>query len=186
VSTEHVLVYVPFTKHLLVPLEYTHCSTGHLPHYVNSFHLPPSYYHPFLLSPQIVYLDLTPYASQALGAIRLAYDRTDVTVTSGARLAAKRYLHVTGFEIGQPETAGSVDGGSGLGNGATDRGWQGMVSLETEGTAEAKVELERRLGVGRETERNGQELLAPWEVVREKSMMGTVWLRLVREDQVQG
>ncbi|WRT70801.1 uncharacterized protein IL334_007800 [Kwoniella shivajii] len=158
-TTEHVLLFVPFIRHLLVPLEYTFSPTGHLPMYVNGFHVPPSYYYPFLPTPQIVYLDLTPFANQVIQSIRLAYDRRDVTVASGARLTAKRYLHVAGFEI-RPEHVVAPE-------------WHGMVSLEAEGTAEGKQDIEKRLVGGN---------LHPWEVVRDKSMIGTIWLRLVKQE----
>ena len=97
--------------------------------------------------------------------MRLGHDRRDVTVASGARLTAKRYLHVAGFEV----NAGA--------NVAPE--WYGMVSLESEGTAEGKLEIEKRIGGGE----GSKAVMGPWEVVREKSMMGTVWLRLIREVQ---
>ncbi|WWC72674.1 uncharacterized protein I206_106638 [Kwoniella pini CBS 10737] len=163
-TTEHVLVFVPFVRHLLIPLDYSFSPTGHLPSYVNGFEIPPSFYYPFLPTPQILYLDLAPFARQALQSIRLAYDRRDVTTASGARLSAKRYLHVAGFEIG-PEDRVAPE-------------WHGMVSLETEGTAEAKHDLEKRLiGFG-----GSRPLVGPWELVREKSMIGTIWLRLVKQE----
>ncbi|WWC92409.1 uncharacterized protein L201_007366 [Kwoniella dendrophila CBS 6074] len=110
----------------------------------------------------ILYLDLAPFAQQAMQSIRLAYDRRDVTVSSGARLSAKRYLHVAGFEI-RPQDRAAPE-------------WRGMVSLEAEGTAEGKQDIERRLvGVN-----GGRPIMGPWEVVREKSMIGTVWLRLIK------
>lgn len=90
-------------------------------------------------------------------SIRLAFDRRDVTVASGARMAAKRYLHVAGFEISADDPAAAE--------------WQGMVSLEADGTAEGKAEIIRRL--------HGAK--GPWEIVREKSMVGTVWLRMIKE-----
>ena len=152
-------MFVPFVKHLLVPLEYTQNRIGHLPSYIDAFSLPPSYYHP-LLSPTIIFLDLAPFASQAMSALRLAYDRRDVTVSSGARVTAKRYIHVTGFEVSP-------------GQGISPE-WQGIVSLEAEGTAEGKVEIEKRLGGG-DTRR---AVKGAWEIVREKSMKGNVWLRL--------
>jgi hypothetical protein len=158
-----VLLFVPFVKHLLVPLQYKYMPAGHLPCYVDAFALPPSYYYPFLPAPQIIHLNLGPYREQGLNSMRLASDRRDMTVASGARISAKRYLYVTGVEIGTSDKA------------APD--WHGMVSLEAEGTAEGKAELERRFGMG-----DGRGApLAPWEIVKEKSMGGTVWLRLVRE-----
>lgn len=162
-TTEHVLLFVPYVKHLLVPLEYRHGATGHLPSYVDAFAIAPSYYCPFLPSPQIIYLNLAPFAQQASLSIRLAHDRRDVTVASGARLSAKRYLHVAGFEIKPGDKVAPE--------------WHGMVSLEAEGTGEGKTELERRLGNGD----SSKVVMGPWEVVREKSMTGTVWLRLIRE-----
>lgn len=123
----------------------------------------PSYYYPFLPPPQIIYLNLAPFAHQAMRSIRLAHDRRDVTVASGARLSAKRYLHVAGFEVKPGDNVAPE--------------WQGMVSLEAEGTAEGKREIEKRIGGGDPT----KAVIGPWEVVREKSMMGTVWLRLIRE-----
>ena len=162
-TTEHVLVFVPYVRHLLVPLEYRHCSTGHLPAYVDAFAFAPSYYYPFLPSPQIIHLNLAPFAQQALRSIRLAHDRRDMTVTSGARVSAKRYLHVAGFEIKPGDHVAPE--------------WHGMVSLESEGTAEGKMEIERRLGLGDPL----KAIMGPWEVVRERSMTGTVWLRLIRE-----
>lgn len=149
-------------KHLLVPLDYTHSASGHLPSYLDGFSVPPSYYHHFLPTPQIIFLDLRPFARRALESIRLAYDRRDVTVASGAKLSAKRYLHVAGFEIKEGDNV-SPD-------------WQGMVSLEAEGTAEGRRDLEACLG-------NGDPLRAkmePWEVLRDKSMAGSIWLKLVR------
>lgn len=94
-------------------------------------------------------------------ALRLAYDRRDVTVSSGARVTAKRYIHVTGFEV-QPTQGIAAE-------------WQGIVSLEAEGTVEGKAEIEKRLGHGDPR----RAMKGPWEVVREKSMRGNVWLRLV-------
>lgn len=80
-----------------------------------------------------------------------------MTVASGSRVTAKRYLHVAGFEIGDDDPAAAE--------------WRGMVSLEADGTAEGKREMQRRF----------QGLMGPWEIVREKSMSGTVWLRLIQE-----
>ena len=95
--------------------------------------------------------------------MRLASDRRDVTITSGAKITAKRFLYVAGVEI-RPHDKAAAE-------------WHGMISLEAEGTAEGKADLEARFGPG-----GGQKgPLAPWEIVKEKSMGGTVWLRLVRE-----
>ncbi|KIR27943.1 hypothetical protein I309_03263 [Cryptococcus deuterogattii LA55] len=163
-TTEHVLIYVPFTQHLLLPLSYTFSPTGHLPPLVNAFQLPPSYYHPFLPTPQIVYLDLAPFGEEALSSLRLAYDRRDMIVASGARVSAKRYLHVAGFQVRS-------------GDGA-EPGWEGFVSLESEGTAEGKNDIEKRL-VGA---RGGRPIVGPWEVVRDKCMVGNIWLKLVKEE----
>ncbi|WVQ63611.1 uncharacterized protein L199_001764 [Kwoniella botswanensis] len=161
-TTEHVLVYVPFVRHLLVPLDYTFSPNGNLPSYVNGFDIAPSYYYPFLPTPQVIFLNLAPFAERAMKSIRLAYDRRDVTVASGARLSAKRYLHVAGFEVHQADPVAPE--------------WYGMVSLEAEGTAEGKQDIEARL-VGL----NGSRpVMGPWELVREKSMMGTIWLRLIK------
>lgn len=134
--------------------------TGHLPSYIDAFQLPPSYYSPFLPAPQIVFLNLTAFAERALKTVRLAYDRRDVTTASGARLSAKRYLHVAGFEIVESDHP--------------CREWQGMVTLEAEGTLEGKAELERHFMAKR-------HLSGPWEIVGEKSMSGSVWLRLRKE-----
>jgi hypothetical protein len=157
-TTEHVLVFVPFVKHLLVPLEYTHSVMGHLPKYINAFVLGPSYFHPFLPAPQIVYLDLSPFAVQITRSLRLAQDRRDLVVSSGAVLSAKRYIHVAGFEVRMGDKAA--------------REWFGMVSIEAEGTSEGKREIEKRA--------SGYQ--GPWEVNREKSMEGMITLRLIKED----
>jgi hypothetical protein len=85
-----------------------------------------------------------------------------MTVASGARISAKRYLYVAGVEIG-PQNKAAPE-------------WHGMVSLEAEGTAEGKAELIRRFGAGPASETP----LAAWEIVKEKSMGGTVWLRVAR------
>lgn len=159
-GTEHILMFVPFVKHLLVPLEYTQNRMGHLPSYIDAFTLPPSYYHP-LLVPIILFLDLSPFVIQAMTSLRLANDRRDVTVSSGARVTAKRYIHVTGFEI-QPTQDIAPE-------------WQGIVSLEAEGTVEGKADMEKRLGYGDPR----RAIRGPWEIVRDKSMRGNVWLRLV-------
>jgi hypothetical protein len=159
-GTEHILMFVPSVKHLLVPLEYTSSRIPHLPSYVDAFSLPPSYFHP-LLAPIILFLDLKPFVGQAMSALRLAYDRRDVTVSSGARVTAKRYIHVTGFEI-QPIQGIAPE-------------WNGIVSLEAEGTVEGKAEIEKRLGEGNPN----RAVKGPWEIVREKTMRGNVWLRLV-------
>lgn len=95
--------------------------------------------------------------------MRLASDRRDVTITSGAKITAKRFLYVAGVEI-RPHDKAAAE-------------WHGMVSLEAEGTAEGKADLESRFGPA--GGRTGP--LAPWEIVKEKSMGGTVWLRLVKE-----
>lgn len=95
--------------------------------------------------------------------MRLASDRRDVTIASGAKIAAKRFLYVAGVEIKVHDKA-AIE-------------WHGMVSLEAEGTAEGKADLEARFGPG--GAQHG--LLAPWEIIKEKSMGGTVWLRLVKE-----
>ncbi|WVR08695.1 hypothetical protein IAU60_005753 [Kwoniella sp. DSM 27419] len=161
-TTEHVLMYVPTTAQLLLPLEYAFSDKGHLPIHVNAFDMPPSYHYPFLPIPQVLYLDLTPFGQQALLSMRLAYDRRDVTVASGARLSAKRYLHVAGFAV---ESSARVA-----------PGWHGMITLEAEATAEGKEDLEQRL-VGPPGSR---PVMGAWELVREKSMMGNIWLRLVK------
>lgn len=154
---------MPFVKHRLVPLEYRHSKTGHLPAYLDGFSLPPSYYHPFLPTPHILYLNLAPFARAAQQAIRLAFDRRDVTVSSGARLSAKRYLHVTGFQVTQMSPVAPE--------------WEGMVTLEADGTAEGKAELSRRLGGGDPN----RAVMGAWELLREKSMAGSMWLRLVKD-----
>lgn len=163
-NTEHVMVYVPFVPHKLVPLEYVHCATGHLPHYLDAFAVSPIYYDPFLPTPQIVYLDFAPFARQGMQSLRLAYDRRDVTVASGARVSAKRYLHVAGVEIKQGDRVAPE--------------WQGMLSLEAEGTAEGRADMESRFGGGDPS----RARMGPWEIVRERSMMGSLWLRLIREE----
>jgi len=167
-NTEHVLIYIPFVQHKLVPLEYVHCPNGHLPHYLDAFAVSPIYYDPFLPVPQIIYLDFAPFATQAMASLRLAYDRRDVTVASGARVSAKRYLHVAGVEIGPNDRVAPE--------------WHGMVSLESEGTAEGRAEMEARFGHGDPS----RAVMGPWEVVRERSMMGSIWLRLVREQPQNG
>ncbi|WVQ95317.1 hypothetical protein IAU59_002412 [Kwoniella sp. CBS 9459] len=166
-TTEHVLIYAPNVRHLLIPLDYTFSPTGHLPIYINGLDVPPSYYYPFLPTPQVLFLDLAPFGQQALQSLRLAYDRRDVTVASGARLSAKRYLHVAGFEIKPTDRVAQE--------------WCGTVSLEAEGTAEGKADLEQRL-VGSQ---GARPLVGPWELVREKSMTGTIWLRLLKEKDPQ-
>jgi hypothetical protein len=57
-----------------------------------------------------------------------------------------------------------------------------MVSLEAEGTAEGRAEMEARFGSGDPS----RCVMGPWEVVRERSMMGSIWLRLVREKDQSG
>lgn len=157
-TTEHILLFVPFVKHLLVPLQYTYCGTGHLPNYVDAFGLPPSYFYPFLPSPQVIFVNLAPYATRATNSIRLAHDRHDLVISSGARVSTKRYLYVAGFEIKPGDKAVSD--------------WCGMITLEAEGTAEGRADLQRRFG---------QSKNMPWEIVKEKSMAGNVWLRLIKE-----
>lgn len=161
-STEHILFFDPSNKHLLIPLEYTLNPCGHLPASVDAFALPPSYYHSFFTDPQVLFLNLAPFANQAYHSIRLAFDRRDVVTASGARVSAKRYLYVAGFQI--ESTA------------AVSPSWAGMVSLETEGTAEGRKELERRLGDGDPR----RVTSGPWEVVAEKSLQGSIWLRILR------
>lgn len=162
-NTEHVLIYVPFVQHKLVPLEYVHSSTGHLPHYLDAFALSPTYYDPFLPTPQIIYLDFAPWATQAMNSVRLAYERRDHTTTSGARISAKRYLHVGGIEVKPGDRVAPE--------------WQGMISLEAEGTAEGRLAMEARFGHGDPR----AAVMGPWEVVRERSMLGSLWLRLIPE-----
>ena len=96
-------------------------------------------------------------------SLRLAFDRGDVTIASGARKTAKRYLHVAGFEVKEGDRAASD--------------WQGMVTLEADGTAEGKSEMINRFGGGDPA----RAVMGPWQLVREKSMPGSVWLRLVRQ-----
>ncbi|TYJ52722.1 hypothetical protein B9479_006656 [Cryptococcus floricola] len=164
-TTEHVLIYVPYAQHQLLPLSYAFSVAGTLPMNIDAFKLPPSYYFTFLPVTQIIYLDLTPYGRDALSSLRLAYDRRDMTVSSGARVNAKRYLHIAGFEVR-------------AGTGA-DAAWEGFVSLEGEGTAEGKRDIEQRLvGDGR----GGRPVIGAWEIVREKCMVGNIWLKLVKED----
>lgn len=86
-----------------------------------------------------------------------------MTIASGAKISAKRYLYVAGVEIRADDKAAAE--------------WRGMVSLEAEGTAEGKADLELRFGSGKDR----KAPLAPWEIVKDKSMGGTVWLRLLRE-----
>ncbi|BEJ07260.1 hypothetical protein CcaverHIS641_0405290 [Cutaneotrichosporon cavernicola] len=164
-NTEHVLIFVPFVQHKLVPLEYVHCNTGHLPHYLDAFSLSPTYYDPFLPTPQIIYLDFAPWAQQAMNSVRLAYERRDHMTTSGARISAKRYLHVGGIEVKAGDRVAPE--------------WQGMISLEAEGTAEGRQAMEARFGHGDPA----RVIMGPWEVVRERSMLGSLWLRLIPESR---
>ncbi|GMK59359.1 hypothetical protein CspeluHIS016_0703740 [Cutaneotrichosporon spelunceum] len=164
-NTEHVLVFIPFVQHQLVPLEYVHCTTGHLPHYLDAFALSPTYYDPFLPPPQIIYLDFAPWAHQAMNSVRLAYERRDHTTSSGARISAKRYLHVGGIEVKAGDRVAPE--------------WQGMISLEAEGTAEGRQAMEARFGHGDAA----RAVMGPWEVVRERSMLGSLWLRLIPENR---
>lgn len=150
---DKILVYVPNTQHLLLPLSKLH-SGGHLPPTINALEIPPSYYLGLLPTPHIVYLDLAPFASQIVSNIRLTSHKSDVTTTRGDRVIATRYLFVAGCEIR---------------NGP----WKGLLSLEVEGTAEGKLELEARVGNGDPS----RAVRGPWEIVRE--MQGTVWLRYV-------
>lgn len=160
------MLFVPTVTPYLVPLEYRFSPDGHLPAYFDAFKVPPSYYYPLLSPPYIIFPDLLPWADQALPTIRLAFERSDITTTRGEKVVAKRYLHVCGFEI--TSDAGHL---------ACEE-WQGMVTLEAEGTAEGRASLLRRLGrAANETRVQAQR--GPWEIIREKSLGGTVWLRYV-------
>lgn len=52
------------------------------------------------------------------------------------------------------------------------------MSLESEGMVEGKRDIEKRLvGV-----RGGRLIVGFWEVVRDKCMVGNIWLKLVKEE----
>lgn len=157
----HLMLFVPTMSPFLVPIEFRQSAQGHLPAYIDALRIPPSYHFPLLPEPQIVHLDLSPWSAQALGSLRLTFERRDITTARGERVAAKRYLHVAGFEISPSNAHHACEE------------WQGMVTLESEGTAEGRTQIMSRLGG------NGPAQPGPWQVVRDKCMGGTVWLRLV-------
>lgn len=165
-SSRHLMLFVPTIQPYLVPLEYRFSPEGHLPAYFDAFKVPPSYYYPLLSPPYIITPDLTPWADNAINTIRLAFERSDITTTRGEKVIAKRYLHVCGFEI----TSDSAH--------VACEDWQGMVTLEAEGTAEGRASLLRRLGRSTNESRIPAQR-GPWEIIREKSLGGTVWLRCV-------
>lgn len=163
----HLMLYIPTMQPFLCPLEYRFGQQGHLPGYLDAFMIPPSFYYPLLYSgPYVIHLDLGPWADAAVETLRLAFARSDVTTTRGDKVTAKRYLHVIGFEINAHKKHQAVED------------WYGMVSIEAEGTAEGRRELLRRLG--RDSQgRRVQPHRGPYEVVREKSLGGNIWLRSV-------
>jgi hypothetical protein len=163
-SSRHLMLFVPTVQPYLVPLEYRFSPDGHLPGYFDAFQVPPSYYYPILPAPYIVSPDLSPWADSAVATIRLAFERSDIATSRGEKIVAKRYLHVCGFEIS-----------SGASHLACEE-WQGMVTLEAEGTAEGRASLLRRLGRAANESRIHAER-GPWEIIPEKSLGGTVWLR---------
>lgn len=163
-TTRHLMLFVPTMQPYLVPLEYRFSPDGHLPGYFDAFQVPPSYYYSLLKPPFIIAPDLSPWADKAVNSLRLAFERSDITTTRGEKVIAKRYLHVCGFEI----TADT-------GNLACEE-WQGMVTLEAEGTAEGRASMLRRLGRATNESRIPAQR-GPWEIVPEKSLGGTVWLR---------
>lgn len=153
-----MLLYVPSNPYKLVPLQHTCSRNGHLPAYVDAFTLPPSYYQVRLSPPHVIFVDLRPFAARARTSIRLATDRQDIVTASGAQMSAKRYITVAGFEIRPSDSV------------VTE--WCGLVTLEADGTAEGREAMVSRLG--------HPERPSPWQIVTEKSMRGSVWLRLVR------
>lgn len=153
-----MLLYVPTNRYKLVPLQHTCSRNGHLPAYVDAFGLPPSYYQARLSPPHVIFVDLGPFAARAMNSLRLATDRRDIMTTSGAQMTAKRYITVAGFEIRPSD------------NVVTE--WSGLVTLEADGTAEGREAMLARL--------EKPERASPWQIITEKSMRGSVWLRLIR------
>ena len=162
----YLMLFVPTMQPYLVPLEYRFSLDGHLPGYFDAFQVPPSYYYSLLTPPFIIAPDLSPWADSAVNSLRLAFERSDITTTRGEKVVAKRYLHVCGFEI--TAEAGHL----------ASEEWQGMVTLEAEGTAEGRTSMLRRLGRSLNESRIPAQR-GPWEIVPEKSLGGTVWLRSV-------
>ena len=161
----HLMIYIPTMQPFLCPLEYRYSAQGHLPGYLDAFTVPPSFYYPLLFSgPYVIHLDLAPWADAAADTLRLAFARSDITTTRGDKVTAKRYLHVIGFQITAQTKHQAVDD------------WFGMVSIESEGTAEGRKELLRRLGRTPEGAKIPSHK-GPFEVVREKSLGGNMWLR---------
>lgn len=161
----HLMIFVPTMQPFLVPLEYRYSEAGHLPSYVDSFLIPPSYFYPILPLPQIVVLDLSPWAESALTTLRLAFDRRDITTARGEKVVAKRYLHVAGFQISPQQRFSACEE------------WEGMVTLESEGTAEGRAEMLKRFGRAGVEESRVKPVRGAWEVLREKSLGGSVWLK---------
>ena len=160
----HLMLYSPTMQPFLVPLEYKYSELGHLPGYINALDLPPSYYFPILPIPHIITIDLSPWADRIMPTLRLAFDRRDITTTRGDKMVAKRYLHVAGFQL-TPNDHRLVC-----------EDWEGMVTLEADGTAEGRSELLRR--IGRTSEMVPcRPTRGPWEIIREKSLGGSVWLK---------
>lgn len=89
----------------------------------------------------------------------------------------KKFIYRSNLTIKPNAMIGSIGGAFGSGPGGilmAHEGWQGTVVLEAEGTTEAAVELIKRC----EREEGGA-----WRVVREKSRVGRIWLKLVGEDE---
>jgi hypothetical protein len=161
---KHLMLYTPVMQPFLVPLEYQYSTLGHLPSYMDAFALPPSYYFPILPLPHIIHLDISPWAEKVLATLRLAFDRTDITTARGERMVAKRYLHVAGFQITPDNHRIAVED------------WEGMVTIEGDGTAEGRNEILRRIGKTPDL-RSSNKVRGPWEIIRGKSLGGSVWLK---------
>jgi hypothetical protein len=135
--TTGAMVYLPPYLHPLstahsspLPLPSSHTphneiiKLGHLPPTLDSFLLPPTYFHAVLPTPYIIHLDLSRWAREVQGSLRLAHQRTEMSTVRGEVMSVEVWVHEAGFMI-RGTDVGQVGP------------WEGsMVTLEADGTAE--------------------------------------------------
>ncbi|KAM0750219.1 hypothetical protein T439DRAFT_326168 [Meredithblackwellia eburnea MCA 4105] len=157
--------------------QFTYDLVGHLPPWLNTLLLPPSYYHNVVASSSsnpVFYMSLSPFAGPISEKVALCEERVNVASPGGqGTYAIKRFVYRSFVKLKPGVILGTSGGAGGSGPGGIDvlhQDWSGTLVLETDGTTEHAAHLISACS---------SKTPVPFRILREKSRPGMIWLRPV-------